>query len=53
MSCSKIKLDNLFFISMNKDLLKKMKVEYSVDTYNEKVIDEFAKMKQRIKSIYK
>ena len=35
----------MVFISMNKDLLKKMKVEYVADTFYYKVIDEFAKTK--------
>ena len=38
---------------MTKDLLKKMKVERSTDTFYNKVIDGFAKKKWRIELIYK
>ena len=38
---------------MNKDLLKKIKAEHCVDTFYNKMIDEFAKQKQRIELTYK
>ena len=38
---------------MNKDLFKKMKVECGADTFYNKVINEFAKNKWMIRSIYK
>ena len=46
------RLSNLVFISMNKKFLK-MKVEHGADTFYNKVINEFAKKKQRIEFIYK
>ena len=38
---------------MNKDLLKKIKVEYSADTFYHKWINDFTKKKWGIKLIYK
>ena len=38
---------------MNKDLLKKMKIEPDVYTFYNRLINEFAQKKQRIKLIYK
>ena len=52
-SQSEERLSNLVFISMNKDLLEKMKVEHGADTFYNKVIHEFAKKKRRIELIYK
>lgn len=46
-SQSEERLSNLVFILMNKDLLKKMKLEHGVDTFYTKVIKEFDKKKQR------
>ena len=45
-------LGNLIVITMNKDLLKKMKLECGDDTFYNKVIGEFVK-KKRIELIYK
>ena len=39
-------------ISMNKDSLKKMNIERDADTFYNKVINDFAKKKQRIELIY-
>lgn len=52
-SQSEKRSSNLVFISMNKDLLKKMKIERGADIFYSKVIDEFAKKKQRIELVYK
>ena len=52
-SQSKELWSNLFLISTNKDLLKKMKEEAGGDTFYNKVIDEFAKKKPRIELIFK
>ena len=41
-------VSNLVFISKNKNLLKKMKVVNSADTFYSEVIEEFVKKKQRI-----
>ena len=46
------RLSNLVFISVNKDFLKKAKVEQGVDSFYHKEIDEIAKKKQ-IELIYK
>ena len=50
-SQSEEQLGNSVFISKNKDLLKKMKVERGTDTFYNKVIDEFAKKKGWIELI--
>ena len=52
-SQSEEQLCNLIFISINKDLLKRMKVEHGFDTFYNKVINEFARKKQRIELIYR
>ena len=49
---SEERLSNLVFISMNKDLFKKIKGECRDDTFYKQVINEFAKKKQRIELIY-
>ena len=53
MRCSQSEegLSNLVFIFMNKNLLKKMKVKFTVDTFHSRMIDEFEKKKQRIELI--
>ena len=40
-------LSNLILISVNKNFLMKMKIEREADTFYNKVIDEFAKKKQK------
>ena len=49
---SEERLSNLV-ISLNKDLLKNMKVECGVGALYNEVINEFAKMKGKIELIYK
>lgn len=46
-------LSNLVFISMNKDILKKMMARCCADIVYSKIIYEFAKTKQRMELIYK
>ena len=52
-SHSEEQLSNLVFISMNRNLLKKMKVGYGADTFYKKMINGFAKKKQKSELIYK
>ena len=51
-SQSEERLSNFVFISINKDFLKKMKVEDGADIFHSKVIDEFDKKKRRIEMIF-
>ena len=44
-------INNLVFISINRYLFKKIKVEHCTDTFYRKVIDEFAKKKRTIELI--
>ncbi len=41
-------LDNLFLISMSKDLLKKMKVKYGAGIFYNKAFEGFARKEKRI-----
>ena len=49
---SEEKVNNFVFIFRNKDLLKKMKIEFWPDAFY-KEMDKFAKKKRKIELIYK